>query len=195
MRRTKISKILNRLKTEPPSGHLSCLMNIIYSWRIKKTIKACGEGFSIVRHSNHFIGRKGITLGSNVFSLGTLRIYVSDHGSVSIGNNTALNSGVYICSSSQGVRIGNHVLIGPNVVIRDSNHNYIKKDRLIRDQGHAPGKVIIEDDVWLCANVVICPGVIVKRGCVIAAGSVLTHTTEEFSVYAGSPARKISERL
>ena len=37
-------------------------------------------------------------------------------------------------------------------------------------------------------------GVTVRKGCVIAAGAVLTHSTNEYEVWGGVPAKKIKDR-
>lgn len=54
----------------------------------------------------------------------------------------------------------------------------------------------IEPDVWIGANVVILPGCRrIGLGAVVGAGSVVTRDIGDFEVWAGVPARKISERL
>jgi galactoside O-acetyltransferase len=50
---------------------------------------------------------------------------------------------------------GDHVILGPNVVLRASDYVYDRIDVPIRDQGHTGGEIIIENDVWICANVVV----------------------------------------
>ena len=89
---------------------------------------------------------------------------------------------------------GNNVAIGPNVVFRASNHKYGKKDILINKQGHQKGRIIIEDDVWISANVVVLPDVTIKKGAVVAAGAVVTKDVEAYKVVGGIPAVNISER-
>lgn len=54
-----------------------------------------------------------------------------------------------------------------------------------------------QDDVWLCAGaVVLCQSgtLTVGRGTVVAANAVLTQSTGEWEIWAGSPARKIGDR-
>lgn len=54
--------------------------------------------------------------------------------------------------------------------------------------------IIIEDDVWLGARVIILPGVRVGTGSVIGAGSVVTRDVVPYSIAAGNPARVIRSR-
>ena len=53
--------------------------------------------------------------------------------------------------------------------------------------------VVIGDDNWFGANVVVCPGVTIGSGCVIGAGSVVTRDIPDNSFAAGVPCRVIRE--
>jgi acetyltransferase-like isoleucine patch superfamily enzyme len=104
------------------------------------------------------------------------------------------NSGTYI-NAIGGILMGDFVLIGTNVTISSGFHPVEGKIPEIFLRPVIPKPIIIEDDVWIGANVVIMPGVILKKGTVVGAGSVVTKDTEEYSVVIGSPARKIRNRL
>jgi virginiamycin A acetyltransferase len=116
-------------------------------------------------------------------------------GDVVIGADCAINSGTVIYTGN-GVRIGDAVAIAANCTLAPTNHAIADRDRLIRDQGFQPSKggIVIEDDVWLGANVVLLDGAILRKGCVIAAGSVVRGEVEAYAIYAGAPARRIGER-
>ncbi len=47
---------------------------------------------------------------------------------------------------------------------------------------------------WICAHASVCPGVNVGEGAVLGLGSVASKDLEPWSIYAGSPARKIKAR-
>jgi virginiamycin A acetyltransferase len=121
--------------------------------------------------------------------------HVGGVGHVRIGCNSYLNSGTVIYSGN-GVSIGKDVLIGPNCSLVPVNHAFDSRDIPIRLQRFSPsrGGLVIEDDVWLGANVVVLDGVTIARGCVIAAGSVVTRSTKPFGVYGGVPAKFLRER-
>ena len=135
----------------------------------------------------------GIVIGTNFSSNGTVRLY-ADQGTITIGDNNSYNSNVFIGASGGKIVIGNNVLIGPNCVLRASDHKFDRSE-LIKNQGHISGNIIIEDDVWIGANVVILKNVTVRKGSIIGAGSVLTKSTEEYSINVGVPAKKVSERV
>ena len=140
---------------------------------------------------------KNISLGSNITIGIHAQIYASGTGkeSITIGDRVNLNSNVMINADCEGtIEIGKNVLIGPNVVLRASNHQFKSKDLLIKEQGHQAGNIKIYDDVWIGANVVILPNVEIKKGAVIAAGAVVTRDVESYSVVGGVPARQIGKR-
>ncbi|WP_342357357.1 acyltransferase [Paenibacillus aceris] len=116
-------------------------------------------------------------------------------GDVIIGSNCYLNSGVVIYSGN-GVKIGNDVMIAANCTLAPVNHQYKLKHLTIREQRFLPSKggIIIEDDVWIGANCVILDGSILRRGCVVGANSLVNTELEAYSVYVGSPAKKVGER-
>ncbi len=53
---------------------------------------------------------------------------------------------------------------------------------------------MIEDDVWIGANVTIVDGVTVGAHAVVAAGAVVTRDVAPWTVVAGVPARPIKDR-
>lgn len=112
---------------------------------------------------------------------------------ISIGEGTGANRFCFIHGGG-GVEIGRKVMLGPFVTIYSQNHNWRDREVLIADQGKSRAKVVIEDDVWLCAGSIVLPGVKVRQGTVVAAGAVVTRDTEPYSIVGGIPAVKIGER-
>jgi acetyltransferase-like isoleucine patch superfamily enzyme len=54
--------------------------------------------------------------------------------------------------------------------------------------------IIMERFSAIGANSVVLPNVHMAEGSVLAAGSVLTHSTEPWTIYVGSPARPVKAR-
>ena len=114
---------------------------------------------------------------------------------IEIGDRSKTNSNVIINADFGGrIMIGSDVLIGPNTVIRSSNHLFQDKSKTIYMQGHSSGRIIIGDDVWIAANVTILPDVTIGKGAVIAAGAVVNRNISPYTVVGGVPAKKIGER-
>jgi acetyltransferase-like isoleucine patch superfamily enzyme len=116
-------------------------------------------------------------------------------GDVVIGADCAINSGTVIYTGN-GVRIGDAVAIAANCTLAPTNHEISDRARLIRDQGFQPsrGGIVIEDDCWLGAGVVLLDGAVLRRGAVIAAGAVVRGEVPPYAIFAGAPARRIGER-
>jgi acetyltransferase-like isoleucine patch superfamily enzyme len=51
--------------------------------------------------------------------------------------------------------------------------------------------IVIEDDVFIGARVIVTKGVLIGRGAVVGAGAVVTKDVPPFSVVAGNPAKVI----
>ena len=116
-------------------------------------------------------------------------------GDLTIGSNTVINSGTVIYTG-HGVSIGANVAIAANCTLAPTNHEYRDRNTNINDQGfmESRGGIVIEDDVWIGANVVLLDGAVVRRGAVIGAGSVVRHELPAYSINVGVPAKTIGYR-
>ena len=88
-----------------------------------------------------------------------------------------------------GLTIGKNVNFSSEVMIWTAQHDW-------RDPkfGTVFEQVVIGDYVWLGPRCIILPGVTVGEGAVIAAGAVVTKDVGPYTVVAGIPAMKISDR-
>lgn len=87
------------------------------------------------------------------------------------------------------VTIGNCVMCAPNVTISTTGHPV---HPYYRTRGaHFSLPIVIEDNVWIGANVAIMPGVTIGKNSVIGAGSVVTRDIPENVVAFGTPCRVI----
>ena len=112
--------------------------------------------------------------------------FYADFGrNIHIGKHVFINSGCHF-QDQGGIYIGDHVLIGHNVVLATINHDLNPFDR------HSIYKPIhIGNRVWIGSNVVITQGVTIGDGAVIAAGAVVTRDVQPNTVAGGVPARTI----
>jgi len=55
-------------------------------------------------------------------------------------------------------------------------------------------KVVLEKFSCIGTNCVIMPGVVISEGSVVGANSLVTKSTEPWTVYVGSPARPVKKR-
>jgi acetyltransferase-like isoleucine patch superfamily enzyme len=113
-------------------------------------------------------------------------------GKISIGEGTYVNRYTMLDAHSE-ISIGRNCMVGPYCYITDANHGRAA-GALVKEQRMEAMPVVIEDDVWLGARVVVLPGVRLGRGCVIGAGAVVTHDVAAEAVVAGVPAAPIGKR-
>ena len=111
---------------------------------------------------------------------------------LSIGDRSGIGSK---CVLQGPVQIGCDVMMGPEVLVYTRNHNFDRTDITMREQGYQEEKpVIIEDDVWIGARVVILPGIRVGKGAIIGAAAVVTKDVPPYAVVGGNPAKIIKFR-
>ena len=104
----------------------------------------------------------------------------------------------FTCLDVCPVRIGDNVMIGPNVTLTTPMHPLLPEDRNVRQRQDGSyynleyaKPITIEDNCWLASNVVVCGGVTIGEGSVIGAGSVVTRNIPPHSLAAGNPCRVV----
>lgn len=105
-----------------------------------------------------------------------------------IGSNCYINRNYYFDTNGL-ILLGNNVCVGHGVTFITTNHEIGTLPRRAGKLKVLP--VIIEDSVWIGANVTLLPGVTVRRGAVVAAGAVVTKDVPANSLVAGVPAKVI----
>lgn len=137
------------------------------------------------------------TYVSSIFPIERVIAGMNSYGTINL---------LYYSNTEAFLNIGDYVSIAPNVTfILDGNHQTktfttfpIKS--LIEKKGCpvdslSKGPIVIEDEVWICANVTILSGVTISKGAIVAAGSVVTNDVPAYSIVAGNPAKIIKYRF
>ena len=115
-------------------------------------------------------------------------------GVVSIDEGSSLAHNCTLSGGTEGIQIGKNVMIAPNVVIIAFSHGMENIGVPMSKQDNSEAKVVIENDVWVAANVTIGKGVTIGTGSIIAANSFVNKDVEPFSIMGGVPAKLIKER-
>lgn len=89
-------------------------------------------------------------------------------GRITIGSNTVISQGSYICCASHDINSRRHSLIGKDIVIGDR--------------------------VWIAADAFVGMGVTLHDGAVVGARAAVFKDVEPWTVVGGNPARPISKR-
>lgn len=109
-----------------------------------------------------------------------------------IGDNSGVGVNALIASR---VTIGNDVMMGPDCMLFTSNHGMGSTEiPMWRQRSSEPKPIVIGNDVWIGARVIILPGVHIGDGAVIGAGSVVTKDVPPYGVAVGNPARVVRMR-
>lgn len=117
--------------------------------------------------------------------------FYCDYGfHIEVGDNFFANYNCTILDVAK-VKIGDNVLLAPNVAIYTAGHPI---HPISRNSTYEYGiKVEIGNNVWIGGNVVITPGVTIGDNVVIGAGSVVTKDIPANVIAAGNPCRVIRE--
>jgi acetyltransferase-like isoleucine patch superfamily enzyme len=133
---------------------------------------------------------------------------------VRIGSHVAIDSGFYCTVAAE---IGDYVHIGPYVTVIGGENGLLRMGNFttiaagsriicVGDEHLGEGlvgptvpekyrdrvrsaPVVFEDFASVATNVVIFPGVTLREGSVVGAGSVVTKSTEPWTVYVGIPSK------
>ena len=108
-----------------------------------------------------------------------------------LGSNVNFN-GMSIRGNGR-VTIGDNFHSGSECVIMTQNHNH-SGDRLPYDKTYIVKDVVIGDNVWFGARVMVLPGVKIGEGAIVQAGSVVVRDIPAYSIAGGHPAVVFSRR-
>jgi virginiamycin A acetyltransferase len=109
--------------------------------------------------------------------------------------------------SSPNITIGNYCSIATQCSFVLSNHDIslvttspcshksVFSHGVGNPTSFARGDIVIENDVWIGANVTIMDNVHIGNGAVIAAGSIVTKNVPAYAIVGGNPARVIKYRF
>ena len=155
------------------------LMNKLYEPIFKGLMSHCGKDVYLRPLTCDIKGLENLTIGDGTF----------------IPRNST-----FFCTSAP-LTIGKKVVFGPNPIIMTGDHRIDLIGRYIEDvrgkdklpENDQP--VVIDDDDWCGANVVILKGVTLGRGSVVAAGAVVTKSFPPYSIIGGVPAKLIKMRF
>ena len=179
----------------------SLLVALFAKWRmmcVRIKFRACGVNIKIGQQVS--IGRMvrvqatdggEIVIGDGV-AIQDFCLLCVRNGCLEIGDNTFVGVGSQLVAI-ESIKIGSDCLISAYCIVRDANHGMERGVAMSR-QAHNSAPIIIGDDVWLGAHVVVTAGSTIGTGAVVGANAVVTGDLSDFSVSVGVPARTIKFR-
>lgn len=148
------------------------LYKLLYPKRIKykKYIK-------FHKTSNLYIDKSSkVYLGEKFMVCKNLSLWSINSGILTIGDNAYINDNCTI-SCQKKITIGNNFKLGNNCTVTDNDHDYKNSlSKFVCDE------IVIGDNVWCGANVVILKGVKIGNNCVISAGTIVNKDIPDNSL-------------
>lgn len=117
---------------------------------------------------------------------------ISIYQKIQIGKNSSIGKN----SKVQGpIKIGENVMIGPELLTMTKNHKINNLNMPMNTQGDTqPKEIVIGNDVWLGARVILLPGITIGNGAVIGAGTVVSKDIQPYDIVVGASQRVIRSR-
>lgn len=162
--------------------------------KVKPLLKKCGNNVSIYPLAK-ICKPEVVTLGDSC-RIGDF-VFIWGGISTNIGRYSHIQVHVSIWGGGETI-IGDYVSIGLGSALLSAVYSHKEGLRMVDHlpEGHTKtlfGKLVIGDDVYVGVNCTIMP-VTIGEGTVVGAHSFVNKDLEPWSIYVGSPAKKIGER-
>jgi acetyltransferase-like isoleucine patch superfamily enzyme len=160
----------------------------------KKNFKKIGKNVKVSSNASIYDCGK-IEIGDN----SRIDDFCLISGKVSIGKNCHIAAFCNLAGGEKGIFINDFAGVAYNCQIftqsDDYSGNTLTNPTIIDEfKDELKAKIIIKKHVIVGTKSVILPGVILETGCAIYTCSLVTKSTEPWSIYCGIPAKKIKNR-
>ena len=145
--------------------------------QLKKQFGHCGK--NVIIHFEHTSNHSNI--------------YMYDNTNIFEGFTFINNKGKLIVKENSGAAQGLTVITDTHT--REVGKLYKDEDLFFERKGDLCADVVIEEDVWIGANVTLLPGVVIGRGATVGAGAVVSVKIPPYSVVIGNPAKIVGFNL
>jgi acetyltransferase-like isoleucine patch superfamily enzyme len=147
------------------------------------------EPVAIMRPENISIFNH-VILSEFAYINGGLGLYVGNH--VHIATHTSISGGGYcVMEDFTGISAGVRLVTGSALFNGEGLTSPTLPEKF---QAVKRAYVIIKKHATLATNVIVHPGVTIGEGTIVGSGSIVTKDTEPWSIYMGTPARKVKDR-
>ena len=144
-----------------------------------KKIRFCGKLITIIYKDN---------FSKNVVFYGIPKVI--DIEKLVVRDNVRINENVFIHAAA-GVTINENSTLSYGSSIISAGYDVSNWTNYL-NRAHDSKRIIIGQNVWIGANATVLPGIEICDNVIVAAGAVVCkNIEEEYSIYAGVPARKI----
>lgn len=148
-------------------------LGMLYYYYIKPDLSklgACGNN-TLLKRPADIKNPRNVFLGSNVYIGSRSTFMTVGEGKCIIKDNSGSAEGLTVICSNHVQKVGCYM------------------ERTNGDNEYAD--IIVEEDVWIGANVILLPGARVGRGAIVGAGSVIRTKIPPYAVVYGNPAKVV----
>ncbi len=106
-----------------------------------------------------------------------------------VGDFSAIGEDALIYNLGK-IILGNKVTVSHRAHLCAGTHDYCDPSLPLIKQ-----PILLQDNVWICANAFVGPNVTIGEGAVVGAAAVVAKNIDKWSVVAGNPAVFIKKRI
>ncbi len=116
-------------------------------------------------------GNSELYIGKKLKMHNGSKIRVRKGGKLRIGKNFGMSNGCVV-TAYEHITIGDNVMLGPNVLIYDQDHDY-RAEGGVAAMKFKTTPITIGSNVWIGANTIILRGSEIGDNCVIGGGGII----------------------
>ena len=145
-----------------------------------------------------------IVIGKDCLLSGSITVY-SPNAKIVIGDRVFIGPGTKLICYDELV-IEDDVMLSWDITVMDTNAHSLKSSERINDVADwskgwqnknwscvESKKITIKKKSWIGFNSIVLKGVSLGEGTVVASGSVVTKSTDDYTVVGGNPAKFIKK--
>lgn len=176
------------------SYYLRKIISIIscYCLSLKRNVTVGNIRKCLLSKGAKITARGKVNFGYFHFAENVLVSSATPESELSIGRNSFINRNTIIACRNR-ISIGDDVVIGPNVIMYDHDHNY-GPDGRFKESAPNPykiGEIVIGNNVWIGGGVSILRNTTIGNNCVIGAGVVLKGIIPDNSIVVSETKNRI----
>ena len=114
-------------------------------------------------------GKSELHIGKKLKMHNGAKIRVRKGGKLEVGKNFGMSNGCVV-TAYEHIKIGDNVMLGPNVLIYDQDHDY-KAEGGVAAMKFKTAPIAIGNNVWIGANTLILRGTTIGDNSVVGGGN------------------------